>query len=604
MATVMMPPAPLMLERTGSHPSLTNSTSSDEHDRLPSHRGLPRSAHSEALLTPISLHHDPTTELRSSVSDLLCTSPDTESGGLFPVSAKPTDNERGRKGGRLYFSKSYSALRSKSKESKESKASKESEKSSKRNRSLSLVASAQPPKQSSYVPPVPPMPTSLPQARTPQPKSSGAFGSFFRKLTGKSSKSSSVPQRPALKTSVSQPAPSTLPPPESRTVQSATATAFVESPPSPPKNHDPLPLSTTAARRVSSPPISPHGRPSTAPQTIRAVASSASLRTQNKRHSRQLSQGSGKTKSPSRPGTGNRVPPSSASVPMLAHMRSASEMSAKGLQAYRASLLISTQAAERIPLPVSPQRPSFGDILSQQPAVATPISNDDSDGEAIHDNVFTTSPSVNIDVALPPSAKKQSQSFTLASAIAVPPPPRIEKESQEQKEELEEVDSEAEDECQPLPSRSGPRLAPIVIPRRGSSPRDQARELPSAVSTMTTTSSTVESSGGVPITPVSPISYDPVVDSPEQDVNQGKNSKWRRSIMGLGAAPKQIPIKASRRTSKAEPPTSYDSYIAHQKRIASNRQSCQPTLHTASTLAEGIRHMKKEEQDAAETFFM
>lgn len=53
------------------------------------------------------------------------------------------------------------------------------------------------------------------------------------------------------------------------------------------------------------------------------------------------------------------------------------------------------------------------------------------------------------------------------------------------------------------------------------------------------------------------------------------------------------------------PPTSYDAYLAHQKRIANNRVSCAPTLHSNATIAAGLREIKDQEgRDMAETFFM
>lgn len=53
------------------------------------------------------------------------------------------------------------------------------------------------------------------------------------------------------------------------------------------------------------------------------------------------------------------------------------------------------------------------------------------------------------------------------------------------------------------------------------------------------------------------------------------------------------------------PPSSYDAYEAHQRRIANNRSSCAPTLHSTASIAAELREIKdKEESDRAETFFL
>ncbi|KAK6905129.1 hypothetical protein L486_02412 [Kwoniella mangroviensis CBS 10435] len=86
-----------------------------------------------------------------------------------------------------------------------------------------------------------------------------------------------------------------------------------------------------------------------------------------------------------------------------------------------------------------------------------------------------------------------------------------------------------------------------------------------------------------------------------------KESKWRKSVMGLSDKSK---APASKRQSAFPPPTSHDAYQAQQARIAKNRQSCAPTLHSSASIAAAARgqmtHMKlsKDEQDMAETFFM
>ncbi|KAK1926201.1 hypothetical protein DB88DRAFT_481048 [Papiliotrema laurentii] len=82
-----------------------------------------------------------------------------------------------------------------------------------------------------------------------------------------------------------------------------------------------------------------------------------------------------------------------------------------------------------------------------------------------------------------------------------------------------------------------------------------------------------------------------------------KESKWRKSIMGLSdiTANKKT---LSKRTSTREPPTSYDAYLAHQKRMANNRQSCAPTLHSQASVAAEAREIRdRDESDMAEVFF-
>ncbi|WWC66913.1 uncharacterized protein I206_100820 [Kwoniella pini CBS 10737] len=85
-----------------------------------------------------------------------------------------------------------------------------------------------------------------------------------------------------------------------------------------------------------------------------------------------------------------------------------------------------------------------------------------------------------------------------------------------------------------------------------------------------------------------------------------KESKWRKSVMGLSDKAKPV----AKRQSAMPPPTSYDAYQAQQARIARNRQSCAPTLHSSASIAAAARgqmnnmNLSKDEQDMAETFFM
>lgn len=60
----------------------------------------------------------------------------------------------------------------------------------------------------------------------------------------------------------------------------------------------------------------------------------------------------------------------------------------------------------------------------------------------------------------------------------------------------------------------------------------------------------------------------------------------------------------SKRVSRA-PPSSYDAYQQHQQRLANNRRSCAPTLHSTGSVSAEIRQIKdKDQQDMADTFFL
>lgn len=55
----------------------------------------------------------------------------------------------------------------------------------------------------------------------------------------------------------------------------------------------------------------------------------------------------------------------------------------------------------------------------------------------------------------------------------------------------------------------------------------------------------------------------------------------------------------------AQPPSSFDSYNAAQRRRANNRVSCQPTMHTSASIAAQLRAVQnKEDAEIAENFFM
>ncbi|WRT63633.1 uncharacterized protein IL334_000556 [Kwoniella shivajii] len=84
-----------------------------------------------------------------------------------------------------------------------------------------------------------------------------------------------------------------------------------------------------------------------------------------------------------------------------------------------------------------------------------------------------------------------------------------------------------------------------------------------------------------------------------------KESKWRKSVMNISE--KTLP---SKRQSARPPPTSHDAYRMQQERLARNRQSCAPTLHSSASIAAAARgqmsgmKMSKDEEDMAETFFL
>ncbi|WWC97144.1 hypothetical protein V866_004023 [Kwoniella sp. B9012] len=183
-------------------------------------------------------------------------------------------------------------------------------------------------------------------------------------------------------------------------------------------------------------------------------------------------------------------------------------------------------------------------------------------------------------------------------------------------------------------------LAPIMIPARtntnGPASANSVRSsvLSSSAETKIVTPLASSSSPPIPapqVRKVSPTSSDPPTGLSPEKIYDGiklagsspprkapvgtgsmgdlgrKESKWRKSVMGLSDKSK---APASKRQSAFPPPTSHDAYQAQQARIAKNRQSCAPTLHSSASIAAAARgqmtHMKlsKDEQDMAETFFM
>ncbi|WWD22350.1 hypothetical protein CI109_106841 [Kwoniella shandongensis] len=89
-----------------------------------------------------------------------------------------------------------------------------------------------------------------------------------------------------------------------------------------------------------------------------------------------------------------------------------------------------------------------------------------------------------------------------------------------------------------------------------------------------------------------------------------KESKWRKSVIGLSEKTNSMSRRQTQKASppkRAPPPTSHDAYIARQQRIAANRTSCAPTLHSTASVAasaRGMAHLSKEDEEMAETFFL
>ncbi|WVW81707.1 hypothetical protein I302_103702 [Kwoniella bestiolae CBS 10118] len=149
----------------------------------------------------------------------------------------------------------------------------------------------------------------------------------------------------------------------------------------------------------------------------------------------------------------------------------------------------------------------------------------------------------------------------------------------------------------------------IVTPLSSSSsppmPAPQARKVSPTSTNPPTGLSPEKIYEGIKFAGSSPPRKAPVGTGPMGDLGR-KESKWRKSVMNLSDKTKTAP----KRQSAFPPPTSHDAYQAQQARIAKNRQSCAPTLHSSASIAAAARgqmtHMKlsKDEQDMAETFFM
>ena len=199
------------------------------------------------------------------------------------------------------------------------------------------------------------------------------------------------------------------------------------------------------------------------------------------------------------------------------------------------------------------------------------------------------------------------------------------------KEGDEDEASEVEDIVRPL--------APLRIPSRSNGVLSPSA--PSATSDLATPSSATSGATAyfTPISPGSAVSPSESVSSASMrlagsspprraPIGTGaesglgrQESKWRKSMMGLSDvsramtfAPKPhltlqtLNPTVTRRTSQkpaAAAPSSYDSYLAHQRRIAQNRVSCAPTIHSNASIAAETREIADREQvEIAEAFFM
>ncbi|UOH83879.1 hypothetical protein LQV05_006617 [Cryptococcus neoformans] len=80
---------------------------------------------------------------------------------------------------------------------------------------------------------------------------------------------------------------------------------------------------------------------------------------------------------------------------------------------------------------------------------------------------------------------------------------------------------------------------------------------------------------------------------------RGNDKSWRRRMTNLSET-------LNRRSSSSKsPPTSYDAYMTHQRRIAGLRQACAPTVYrTAAQAVRGAINDLEEEDELAETFFL
>ena len=247
----------------------------------------------------------------------------------------------------------------------------------------------------------------------------------------------------------------------------------------------------------------------------------------------------------------------STSAPPTSHYRKASNVSAKAPS-------ITTHPSAEVHAEATPTDETVVVVPSTLQAA------DPSATESIDEPVVTT-PSTESEAKLEKSPMKRNRaSFTLASAalpnvigpveahapaaLSGPTSASVEGEGigtgvEAEDEEVEEVDSETEDTIQPLADPRS-RLEPIQIPSKGAGSRS---ELPMSATSVGTaqTGLTATTESEMIVTPTSmmtslvtgrspsesPPRYDPIVDSPPHTSAElgRKESKWRKSFMGLGA---------------------------------------------------------------------
>ncbi|KAK8845404.1 hypothetical protein IAR55_006117 [Kwoniella newhampshirensis] len=264
-----------------------------------------------------------------------------------------------------------------------------------------------------------------------------------------------------------------------------------------------------------------------------------------------------------------------------------------------------------IPLPPSP---AASPIITLPPVVAPPVD-------------FSAAPTAPADtLPQPPTVKKKKpeamlslEGFEFQGEVEDVP---VERSSRSSEGETICVEEEKENHDYVRP------LAPIRIPSRhavGLGVDTSKLGPPSATSpqSATTIGSSLETKIVTPTSAVSDLGGDGMKlagSSPPRKAPVGvglglaelgrKESKWRKSVIGLSDKTGSISRLSSQKSSpprRGPPPTSHEAYAARQQRIASNRTSCAPTLHSTASVAasaRGMAHMSKEDEEMAETFFL
>lgn len=292
-----------------------------------------------------------------------------------------------------------------------------------------------------------------------------------------------------------------------------------------------------------------------------------------------------------------------------------------------------------IPLPASPL-PSTSEMLHQHdvPMTEQPAreSGPETEVKAAKSTSADVQPKKNTnDMVSGPSVKEIRQVGLLR--LEIPGSQSAVKRSvgESVREEENEEEDEEEDVISPLPSLE--RTA-------GSDVSSDSQEIVTPSSANTELEPTILRQNGSPssaplLSPLSPSGLAPrqsvrvVSQSPPKKVMSGgtspvdvglgrKSSKWRKSMMNISEvscasgpssriAPRWIwmltnqTLKPEQKRVSKSPPSSFDAYQAHQQRLSQNRKSCSPTTHTAGTIFRDIQEIRdKEEREMAESFFM